>query len=85
MESECFMFAILFAVPPHQLFIYDSSGVQVERVAGPFQVGVEFGLSCEVRGGKLSCILIRILGFVQKFAEAYPTHLAFPFASYLHS
>ncbi|TGZ45921.1 Turtle-like protein A [Temnothorax longispinosus] len=45
-------FAELFAVPPHQLLIYDSSGVQVESVAGPFQVGVEFGLSCEVRGGK---------------------------------
>ncbi|XP_020289986.1 nephrin-like isoform X2 [Pseudomyrmex gracilis] len=39
-------------VPPHQLLIYDSSGVQVENIAGPFQVGVEFGLSCEVRGGK---------------------------------
>jgi len=38
-------------VPPHQLLIYDSSGVQVKSIAGPFQVGVEFGLSCEVRGG----------------------------------
>lgn len=45
---------ILLAVPPHQLLIYDSSGVQVDGVAGPFQVGVEFGLSCEVRGGELS-------------------------------
>lgn len=41
----------LFAVPPHQLLIYDSSGVQVKNIAGPFEVGVEFGLSCEVRGG----------------------------------
>ncbi|XP_066591328.1 protein turtle homolog A-like [Prorops nasuta] len=39
-------------VPPHQLIIYDSAGVQVDGTAGPFQVGMEFGLSCEVRGGK---------------------------------
>lgn len=77
----------MFAVPPHQLFIYDSSGVQVERVAGPFQVGVEFGLSCEVRGGKLSYILTRILGFDlfrNLQTQAHPTHLGFPFTSYLH-
>lgn len=82
------MFAILSAVPPHQLFIYDSSGVQVERVAGPFQVGVEFGLSCEVRGGKLSYILTRILGFDlfrNLQMQAYLTYLAFLFASNLHS
>ncbi|KAK2585637.1 hypothetical protein KPH14_010261 [Odynerus spinipes] len=39
-------------VPPHQLLIYDSSGVELDKTAGPFQVGMEFGLSCEVRGGK---------------------------------
>ncbi|XP_014604552.1 PREDICTED: nephrin-like [Polistes canadensis] len=39
-------------VPPHQLLIYDSSGVEVDKTAGPFEVGMEFGLSCEVRGGK---------------------------------
>lgn len=47
-----------FPVPPHQLLIYDSSGVQVESTAGPFQVGVEFELSCEVRGGKFFLSLI---------------------------
>ncbi|XP_046737249.1 protein turtle homolog A isoform X1 [Diprion similis] len=39
-------------VPPHQLLIYDGSGVEVDHIVGPFQVGLEFGLSCEVRGGK---------------------------------
>ena len=42
---------VLLSVPPYQLLIYDSSGVEVGDTAGPFQVGVEFGLSCEVRGG----------------------------------
>ncbi|XP_078035253.1 sidestep III isoform X2 [Augochlora pura] len=39
-------------VPPHQLLIYNSSGAEVESTVGPSQVGVEFKLSCEVRGGK---------------------------------
>ncbi|XP_012269309.1 protein turtle homolog A [Athalia rosae] len=39
-------------VPPHQLLIYDGAGDKVEDVVGPFQVGLEFRLSCEVRGGK---------------------------------
>ncbi|KMQ92982.1 protein turtle a-like protein [Lasius niger] len=48
--TKNFQVNLTVIVPPHQLFIYDSSGVQVESVAGPFRVGVEFGLSCEVRG-----------------------------------
>ncbi|XP_043483231.1 synaptogenesis protein syg-2-like [Leptopilina heterotoma] len=39
-------------VPPRELLIFDSSGVEVENVVGPYRVGVEFGLSCQVRGGK---------------------------------
>lgn len=43
---------LLSAVPPHQLLIYDSAGQKVENVVGPYQIGVQFVLSCEVRGGK---------------------------------
>ncbi|XP_076765753.1 sidestep III [Xylocopa sonorina] len=50
--TKNFQVNLTVIVPPHQLLIYDSSGVEVENTAGPFQVGVEFGLSCEVRGGK---------------------------------
>ncbi|XP_029173199.1 nephrin-like isoform X1 [Nylanderia fulva] len=50
--TKNFQVNLTVIVPPHQLLIYDSSGVQVENVAGPFRVGLEFGLSCEVRGGK---------------------------------
>ncbi|XP_024936549.1 nephrin isoform X2 [Cephus cinctus] len=39
-------------VPPHQLLIYDGSGVEAEAILGPYQVGIEFSLSCEVRGGR---------------------------------
>ncbi|XP_058808984.1 hemicentin-2-like [Phymastichus coffea] len=39
-------------VPPHQLLIYDSSGAQVKSVLGPYQVGAQLLLTCEVRGGK---------------------------------
>ncbi|XP_011303548.1 nephrin-like [Fopius arisanus] len=38
--------------PPHQLRMYDSSGQQIDSVVGPYQVGEEFVVSCEVRGGK---------------------------------
>ncbi|XP_031825598.2 sidestep III isoform X2 [Nomia melanderi] len=50
--TKNFQVNLTVIVPPHQLLIYDSSGVEVESTAGPFQVGVEFELSCEVRGGK---------------------------------
>ncbi|XP_014228892.1 hemicentin-2-like [Trichogramma pretiosum] len=39
-------------VPPHQLLIYDSSGAQVKTTVGPYEVGQQFSLTCEVRGGK---------------------------------
>ncbi|XP_011496535.1 PREDICTED: cell surface glycoprotein MUC18 [Ceratosolen solmsi marchali] len=39
-------------VPPHQLLIYNSSGAQVKAVIGPYEVGMQFSLICEVRGGK---------------------------------
>ena len=42
---------IIFTVPPHQLLIFNSSGTQVKDIVGPYQVGMEFGLMCEVRGG----------------------------------
>ncbi|CAD1469492.1 unnamed protein product [Heterotrigona itama] len=50
--TKNFQVNLTVIVPPYQLLIYDSSGVVVGNTAGPFQVGVEFGLSCEVRGGK---------------------------------
>ncbi|XP_012276028.1 hemicentin-2 [Orussus abietinus] len=39
-------------VPPHQLLIYAGSGIEIDNVVGPVEVGIEFVLSCEVRGGK---------------------------------
>ncbi|XP_014477343.1 PREDICTED: nephrin-like [Dinoponera quadriceps] len=50
--TKNFQVNLTVIVPPHQLLIYDHSGVQLENTAGPFEVGEEFGLSCEVRGGK---------------------------------
>ncbi|XP_025154526.1 contactin-1a isoform X4 [Harpegnathos saltator] len=50
--TKNFQVNLTVIVPPHQLFVYDHSGVQLEEVAGPFEVGEEFGLSCEVRGVK---------------------------------
>lgn len=46
------MFYLFNTVPPHQLLIYDSSGAQVKASVGPYQVGAQFRLTCEVRGGK---------------------------------
>ncbi|KAG6801022.1 hemicentin-2 [Apis mellifera caucasica] len=50
--TKNFQVNLTVIVPPYQLLIYDTSGVVIGDTAGPFQVGVEFGLSCEVRGGK---------------------------------
>ncbi|KAF3429254.1 hypothetical protein E2986_00747 [Frieseomelitta varia] len=50
--TKNFQVNLTIIVPPYQLLIYDSSGVEMDNTAGPFQVGVEFNLSCEVRGGK---------------------------------
>ncbi|KAG7204013.1 hypothetical protein KM043_001875 [Ampulex compressa] len=50
--TKNFQVNLTVIVPPHQLQIYDNSGVQVDDIAGPFQVGAVFDLSCEVRGGK---------------------------------
>ncbi|XP_076284192.1 sidestep III isoform X2 [Lasioglossum baleicum] len=50
--TKNFQVNLTVIVPPHQLLIYNSFGVEVESTAGPFPVGVEFELSCEVRGGK---------------------------------
>ncbi|XP_074104616.1 sidestep III isoform X1 [Cotesia typhae] len=38
--------------PPRELLMYDTSGRKIDTVVGPYQVGKEFKLSCEVRGGK---------------------------------
>ncbi|KAL4709843.1 hypothetical protein ACJJTC_000330 [Scirpophaga incertulas] len=41
-----------FAVPPHQLILYDKSGRDVSGVVGPLEEGNELVLVCEVRGGR---------------------------------
>ncbi|KAF7990771.1 hypothetical protein HCN44_000576 [Aphidius gifuensis] len=43
--------------PPHQLLLIDNFGNEVEGSVGPHKVGDEFGLSCEVRGGKPSPVI----------------------------
>lgn len=41
-----------FAVPPHQMLLYDKSGADVSGVVGPLEEGSALVLVCEVRGGK---------------------------------
>lgn len=44
---------LYFAVPPHQLLIYENSGRDVSTpVVGPLTEGSDLVLTCEVRGGK---------------------------------
>ncbi|XP_003702634.2 sidestep III [Megachile rotundata] len=59
--TKNFQVNLTVIVPPHQLLIYDSSGVEIKNTAGPFQVGVEFGLTCEVRGGKPTPVVIWLI------------------------
>ncbi|XP_014218538.1 synaptogenesis protein syg-2-like isoform X2 [Copidosoma floridanum] len=39
-------------VPPHQLLVFDNSGAQLKSIVGPYRVGDQFSVKCEVRGGK---------------------------------
>lgn len=43
---------LLFAVPPHQILVYDASGRDVAGAVGPLLEGDNIVLTCEVRGGK---------------------------------
>lgn len=67
----------LFSVPPYQLLIYDSSGVVVGNTAGPLQVGVEFGLSCEVRGGNsflFDYLVLKVLNLLKINSNSFSKH-----------
>uniref|UniRef100_A0A182M9C5 Ig-like domain-containing protein n=1 Tax=Anopheles culicifacies TaxID=139723 RepID=A0A182M9C5_9DIPT len=39
-------------VPPHQILVYDASGLDVTGAIGPLQEDDNLVLTCEVRGGK---------------------------------
>lgn len=45
---------IHFAVPPHQMLLYDKSGGDVSGVVGPLEEKSTLVLVCEVRGGEYS-------------------------------
>lgn len=45
-------FLFIFAVPPHQLLIYDNSGRELSTQVGPIEEKTDLVLTCEVRGGK---------------------------------
>lgn len=44
----------MLADPPHEILMFvNPERGYIDTVVGPYQVGKEFELSCEVRGGKV--------------------------------
>lgn len=52
LEKKINLQEYFFAVPPHQLLLYDEAGRDVAGVVGPLEEGGNFTLLCELRGGK---------------------------------